>query len=82
MVRSGYRPARGVPDHPPGCQPVSQATRDTADLTAELERLRTVTSLMTGAVTQCSSDFRYRWVSPAYGLWIGRPPDEIIGRRI
>jgi PAS domain S-box-containing protein len=61
---------------------VSQATPDTADLIAELERLRTVTSLMSAAVTQCSRDFRYRWASPGYGLWIGCPPEELIGRRI
>jgi PAS domain S-box-containing protein len=61
---------------------VSESAIDTTDLIAELERLRTVTSLMTAAVSQCSRDLRYRWVSPGYGIWIGRQADEIVGRRI
>src|SRR5262245_53746765 len=79
--RSMVRSARG-PVGRARCLPVSETRLDPTDLLAELERLRTVTSLMTAAVSQCSRDFRYRWVSPGYGVWIGRPAAEIVGRRI
>src|SRR5262245_22877355 len=82
MVRSPRGPFRAAPVGHAGCLPVSETPPDTRDLLAELERLRSVTSLMTAAVSQCSRDLRYRWVSPGYGIWIGRPAAEIVGRRI
>jgi PAS domain S-box-containing protein len=55
---------------------------DAEDVRAEVERLRTITSLMTAAVTQCSRDLRYVWASPGYGVWIGRPAEELTGQPI
>jgi PAS domain S-box-containing protein len=52
------------------------------DLRLELERLRTITRLMTAAVTQCSRDLRYLWASPGYGVWIGRRAEELAGQPI
>jgi PAS domain S-box-containing protein len=82
MVGSPRGPSRAAPAGRPGWPPVSDAALDTIATIAELERLRTVTSLMTAAVSQCSRDLRYRWVSPGYGTWIGREPEAIVGRWI
>src|SRR5262249_6204016 len=82
MVRGRRGPFRAEPVGRARCRPVSEDTLETIDPTAELDRLRTVTGLMTAAVSQCGRDLRYQWVSPGYGIWIGRPPAEIVGRRI
>src|SRR4026209_911125 len=47
-----------------------------------LETLDLVTKQMTAAVTRCSRDFRYLWVSQAYADWLQCPPDNVIGRPI
>jgi len=49
MVRSTRGPVRAAPVGRAGCVPVSETPPGTTDLLAELERLRTVTSLMTAA---------------------------------
>ena len=46
------------------------------------EELECVTESMAAAVTRCSRDLRYLWVSKPYADWIGRPLDDIIGSPI
>jgi PAS domain S-box-containing protein len=46
------------------------------------EQLRLVTDNMPAAVTRCSRDMRYEWVSPVYAQWLRRDAKEIIGRPI
>ncbi|CAN93222.1 two-component hybrid sensor and regulator [Sorangium cellulosum So ce56] len=55
---------------------------DVESLRAALEQLRMVTDRMAAAVTYCSRDLRYLWVSPEYAAWIARPAAEIVGQRI
>lgn len=44
------------------------------------KQLQTVTSKMTAAVFHCGTDVHYRWVSPGFCLWIGRPMEEVVGQ--
>jgi PAS domain S-box-containing protein len=46
------------------------------------EQLRTVVESMSAAVTQCSRDCRYVWVSKPYADWLGLKVEEIVGRPI
>jgi PAS domain S-box-containing protein len=46
------------------------------------EQLRHVTDNMAAAVTRCSRDLRYEWVSPVYANWLRRDPQQIVGRPI
>jgi len=46
------------------------------------EDLELVAKEMAVAVTRCSRDFRYLWVSQGYADWLQRPVDEIVGRPI
>ena len=45
---------------------------------AHLETLDLVTKQMAAAVTRCSRDFRYLWVSQAYAEWLQCPLHEVI----
>lgn len=45
-------------------------------------QLKMVTDTMSAAVTQCSADRRYVWVSRGYAAWVGRQQEEIAGRPI
>src|SRR5262249_25512106 len=65
---------------------ISMIGRDIAErkraedaLRAATEQLRIVTDTMSAAVTRCSRDLRYLWVSRPYTDWIGRPQEDIIG---
>jgi PAS domain S-box-containing protein len=49
---------------------------------AAQEQLRLVTDSMSAPVTRCSRDFTYLWVSKPYADWLGRHPEEIVGRPI
>src|SRR5262245_22272825 len=67
----------------------SKIARDITDkkradeaLTAAEEQLRLVTDSMAAAVTRCSRDLRYLWVSPGYAHWLRRTPEKIEGRLI
>jgi PAS domain S-box-containing protein len=42
----------------------------------------TVMAAMPVAVTRCSAELRYLWVSERYGAWLGIPTSKIIGRPI
>jgi PAS domain S-box-containing protein len=46
----------------------------------ELERTRF--SAMPAAVTCCSADLRYLWVSERYAAWLGVPLEKVVGQRI
>jgi len=46
------------------------------------EQLRLVTDNMAAAVTRCSRDLRYEWVSPVYAQWLRRKQEDIVGRPI
>src|SRR5262249_34466694 len=56
--------------------------RSNEELRATREQLQLITNNMAAAVTRCSSDFRYVWVSNGYAAWIGRQPEEVAGRPI
>jgi len=47
-----------------------------------LEHLEAVANNMASAVTRCSSDLRYLWVSSVYAQWLRKEPEEIAGRKI
>src|SRR5262249_11341874 len=46
------------------------------------EHAHVVMRLMPVAVTRCSADLRYLWVSQRYADWIGCSPEGLIGRPI
>lgn len=41
-----------------------------------------ITDVMAAAVTRCSKDLRYLWVSKGYAQWLNRTQEEIIGKPI
>ena len=47
-----------------------------------LDEVRAVTDLMAAAVTRCSKDRRYLWVSRMYAEGLGLAPEAIVGRPI
>ena len=47
-----------------------------------LQQLRIVTDSMSAAISHCSRDLKYLWVSQPYADWIGLPAEEIVGRPI
>lgn len=47
-----------------------------------IEELVVVVDNMAAAVTHCSRDLRYLWVSQPYAAWLGKQPEEIAGRSI
>jgi PAS domain S-box-containing protein len=47
-----------------------------------LQQLQLITDNMPAAVTRCSRDLRYVWVSRGYAAWLGRAgPEDVSGRR-
>jgi PAS domain S-box-containing protein len=56
--------------------------RAEGELLATQQQLLSITDNMAAAVTRCSSDYRYVWVSPACAAWLGIPKEQIEGRRI
>ncbi|HJT31452.1 MAG TPA: PAS domain-containing protein [Pirellulales bacterium] len=63
-------------------QDVTEQRRAKAAIEAARQQLQIVTDSMSAPVTRCSRDLRYLWASKAYAEWLGRSPDEIIGRPI
>jgi PAS domain S-box-containing protein len=49
---------------------------------AAQEQLHIVTDSMSAPVTRCSRELTYLWVSKPYADWLGRSPDDIVGRPI
>jgi PAS domain S-box-containing protein len=59
--------------------------RSVADenLRSALQELQLITDNMAAAVSRCSRDLRYLWVSPSYATWLGKSrPEAIAGRYI
>jgi PAS domain-containing protein len=57
--------------------------RSVADenLRSALQELQLITDNMAAAVSRCSRDLRYLWVSPSYATWLGKSgPEGIAGR--
>jgi PAS domain S-box-containing protein len=52
------------------------------ELRTTKEQLQVVADNMAAAVTRCSRDLRYIWVSRRYAQWLSREPEEIMGRRL
>ena len=52
-----------------------------ARMTNEKE-LRLVLDALPAAALRCDRDGRYLWVNPLYARWVGRSPEELIGRTI
>jgi PAS domain S-box-containing protein len=52
------------------------------ELRATQQQLVSITDNMAAAVSRCSRDLRYVWVSSAYAAWLGLRKDQIIGRQI
>jgi PAS domain S-box-containing protein len=51
-------------------------------LVQTLAELSLVVDKMAAAVTHCSRDLRYLWVSRQYAAWLGMEPEELAGRPI
>ena len=51
-------------------------------LRAASTSLRVITENMAAAVTRCSRDLRYVWVSKGYAEWINRTVDDVTGQPI
>lgn len=47
-----------------------------------VEELRLVAEHMPAAAAHCSRERRYLWVNSAYARWLGRRPEDIVGRTI
>src|ERR1051326_3372376 len=61
---------------------ITEKKRTEEEIVAVHELLRLITDNMAVAVTRCSRDLRYVWVSKPYAKWLQRPPEEIEGRLI
>ena len=64
------------------CIDISERKQAEEKLWAAQEQLRLVTDNMAAAVSRCSRDFRYVWVSPVYAQWFNRTREEMAGRPI
>jgi PAS domain S-box-containing protein len=61
---------------------ISDQMRTEESLRLAQEQLHIVTDSMSAPVTRCSCNFTYLWVSKPYADWLGRSPEEIVGRPI
>jgi len=61
---------------------VTERYRAEEQLRAAQHQLVSITDNMAAAVTRCSRDFRYVWVSRGYAAWLRRPAEDIAGRAI
>lgn len=61
---------------------LEDAHRMQQSLQEKERQLVSVTENMAAAVSRCSLDFRYLWVSTTYAAWIGKSREEIAGRQI
>jgi PAS domain S-box-containing protein len=60
---------------------VIEHSRSEESLRSALQQLQLITDNMAAAVSQCSRDLRYLWVSRSYAAWLGQPdPEAIAGR--
>ena len=77
-----YAPAGDFTGYIGSCVDISERKQAEERLRAAQEQLRLVTDNMPAAVTRCSRDLRYVWVSPVYAQWFDRTPEEVAGRPI
>lgn len=61
---------------------VTEAKRMEAELRIATAQLATITEHLPIAVTRCDAGRRYRWVSPEFSRWLGKPVQEISGRHM
>jgi PAS domain S-box-containing protein len=61
---------------------ITDRRRAEHELRSTREQLQRVTDTMAPAVTHCSRDLRYIWVSRRYAEWLQMTPAEIAGRPI
>jgi PAS domain S-box-containing protein len=61
---------------------ITESKRAADALRAAQEQLQLVTDNMAVAVTRCSRDFRYLWVSRGAAAFLARRAEEIVGRPI
>ena len=61
---------------------VSERRRAERALQTAVFELKIVTESMSALISRCSRELKYLWVSKPYADWIGRLPDEIVGRSI
>jgi PAS domain S-box-containing protein len=59
---------------------ITEAKRMEAELRIATAQLSTITEHLPIAVTRCDAERRYRWVSPEFSRWLGKPVEEISGR--
>jgi len=61
---------------------VTEQARAAEELRRQREELRLVTDTMPAGVVRVSADLKYVWVNPLFASWVGRRPDEMIGRPV
>lgn len=61
---------------------VTEAKRMEAELRIATAQLASITEHLPIAVTRCDAARRYRWVSPEFSRWLGKPVQEISGRHM
>ena len=61
---------------------VTEQARAAEELRRQREELRLVTDTMPAGVVRASADLKYVWVNPVFASWVGRRPDEMIGRPV
>jgi PAS domain S-box-containing protein len=61
---------------------VAEQARAAEELRRQREELRLVTDTMPAGVIRVSADLRYVWVNRVFASWVGKSPDEIIGRPV
>jgi PAS domain S-box-containing protein len=61
---------------------VTEQARAAEELRRQREELRLVTDTMPAGVVRVSADLKYVWVNPLFASWVGRRPDEMIGRAV
>jgi PAS domain S-box-containing protein len=64
------------------CVDITDRKQAEESLRAAQEQLQLITNNMATAVTRCTNDLRYAWVSPVYAQWLRKKPEEISGQRI
>ena len=61
---------------------VTEQARAAEELRRQREELRLVTDTMPAGVVRVSADLHYVWVNRVFASWVGKTPDEIIGRPV